>query len=49
LQGLIASRVEKTQLEQQQRKLLQQKASLLKKPRSVFNPWRNRSPGNRSI
>ena len=30
LQGLIASRVEKTQLEQQQRKLLLQKASLLK-------------------
>jgi hypothetical protein len=30
LQGLIASRVEKTQLEQQQRKLLLQKAGLLK-------------------
>ena len=30
LQGLIASRVEKTQLEQQQRKLLLQKASILK-------------------
>ena len=30
LQNLISSRVEKTQLEQQQRKLLQQKASILK-------------------